>query len=66
MWPVLEVSLPQHPDEHRPECPILLAVDQQFGEGATLRIAPELCDPVGPLEVRQHEDVEQLGAGSGT
>jgi hypothetical protein len=29
-----------------------------------LRVAPELSDPVGSLEVGQHEDVEQLGAGS--
>jgi hypothetical protein len=29
-------------------------------------VAPELADPVGPLEVGQHEDVEQLGAGGGT
>jgi hypothetical protein len=27
------LHLPQHPDQHRPERPILLAVDQQFGEG---------------------------------
>jgi hypothetical protein len=27
-------------------------------------VAPELADPVGSLEVGQHEDVEQLGAGS--
>jgi hypothetical protein len=27
-------------------------------------VAPELADPVGPLEVG-HEDVEKLGAGSG-
>ena len=26
--------LPQHADQHRPEHPILLAVDQQLGEGA--------------------------------
>ena len=39
----------------------LLAVDQQLGEGATLRVAPELSDPVGSLEVGEHEDVEQLG-----
>ena len=26
---------PQHPDQHRPQRPILLAVDQEFGEGAT-------------------------------
>jgi hypothetical protein len=55
----------QHPDQHRPERPVLLAVDQQLGEGAALRVAPELADPVGSLEVREHEDVEQLGAGSG-
>jgi hypothetical protein len=35
------------------------------GEGAALRITPELSDPVGPLEVGEHQDVEQLGAGSG-
>jgi hypothetical protein len=28
------VDLPQHPDEHGSERPILLAVDQQLGEGA--------------------------------
>jgi hypothetical protein len=42
---------PEHPDQHRPKRPVLLAVDQQLGEGAALRIAPELVDPVGPLEV---------------
>jgi hypothetical protein len=56
----------QHADEHRPKRPILLAVDQQLGEGATLRVAPELTDPVGSLEVGEHEDVEEFGAGSGT
>jgi hypothetical protein len=35
------------------------------GEGAALRVAPELSDTVGSLEVGQHEDVELLGAGSG-
>jgi hypothetical protein len=38
---------------------------QQLGEGAGLGVAPELSDKVGPLEVGLHEDVEQLGAGSG-
>ena len=33
---------------------------------AALRVAPELADPVGSLEVGEHQDVEQLGAGSGT
>jgi hypothetical protein len=37
---------------------ILLAIDQELGESATLRIAPELSDPVGSLEVGGHEDVE--------
>jgi hypothetical protein len=59
-------ALPEHPDEHRPERPILLAVDQQLGEGAALWVAPELADPVGSLEVGEHQDVEELGAGSGT
>ena len=57
----LAVVLPQHPYEHRPQRPVLLAVDQQFGEGARLQVPPELADPVGPLEVREHQDVEQLG-----
>ena len=60
----LAVSLSQHAYQHRSERPILLAVDQQLGEGAALRVAPELADPVGPLEVGEHQDVEQLGAGS--
>ena len=38
---------PQHPDKHCPQRPILLAVDQQLGEGAALRVAPKLADPVG-------------------
>jgi hypothetical protein len=31
------LTFSQHPDEHRPERPILLAVDQEFGEGAGRR-----------------------------
>jgi hypothetical protein len=34
--------------------------------GAAFGVAPELADPVGPLEVGEHEDVEKLGAGSRT
>ena len=41
----------QYADEHSPERPVLLAVDQQLGEGAALRVGPELADPVGSLEV---------------
>jgi hypothetical protein len=38
---VRSVSFPQHPDQHRPKHPVLLAVDQQLGEGSLL-----LQDPV--------------------
>jgi hypothetical protein len=43
---------------------VLLTVDQGLRECATHRVAPELSDPVGPVEVGEHEDVEQLGARS--
>jgi hypothetical protein len=42
--------LPQHPDEHRPKDAILLAVDQELGEGAGLRVPQEPADPVGSLD----------------
>jgi hypothetical protein len=45
------LGLPQHPDQHRPERPILLALDQELGEGAALWVAPELSDPVGAIGV---------------
>jgi hypothetical protein len=35
----------------------------EFRKGAALRVAPELSDPVRSLEVGEHQDVEQLGAG---
>jgi hypothetical protein len=60
------IALSQHPHQHRPKGPVLLAVDQELGEGAALRVASVLADPVGSFEVREHQDVEQLGAGSGT
>ena len=47
-----------------PNRPVLLAVDEELGEGPTLRVAPELSDPVGSLEVGEHQDVEKLGEGS--
>jgi hypothetical protein len=58
-------ALPQHRDQHRSERPVLLAVDQEFGEDATLWVAPELSDPVGSLEVGEHQDVEEFGTRSG-
>jgi hypothetical protein len=48
----------QHPDEHRPESPILLAVDQQLGERVALWVTPEFTDPRRTVKVRQHQDVE--------
>src|SRR4029453_3862494 len=59
------LRLPQHAHQDRPQRPVLLAVDQELGEGAGLRVAPELADPVGSLEVRKHEDVEKFAAGNG-
>ena len=47
------LSLSEHANEYRPEGPVLLAVDQQLDEGAALRVAPELSDPVAcPLRER--------------
>jgi hypothetical protein len=56
---LLPTHFPQHPDEYRPERPVLLAVDQQLGEG---RDSLGSADPVA--RSRQHEDVEQLGTPS--
>src|SRR5215218_2380176 len=39
----------QHPDEDRPAHPVHL--DQELGIGATLRVAPELSDPVGSPDI---------------
>lgn len=58
------LHLPQNPEEHRSESLVLLAIDQQLGEGAAPWVGPELTDPLGPLEVGQDEDVEKLGVGS--
>jgi hypothetical protein len=43
----LAFGLPQHADEHRPERPILLAVDQELGEGAGLGVAVAGADRIG-------------------
>ncbi|MGH9197033.1 MAG: hypothetical protein ACRD1T_15000, partial [Acidimicrobiia bacterium] len=37
-----------------------------LGERPRLRVPPELADPVGSFEVGEHQDVEELGAGSET
>jgi hypothetical protein len=58
--------LPQHADEHRTERPVLLAVDQQLGEGPGLWVPSVGADRICPVEVGERQDAEQLGAGSGT
>jgi hypothetical protein len=39
-----------------------LAADQELGEGAALRVAPELSDPVRSVEVGEAKDVDEFGA----
>jgi hypothetical protein len=41
---------------------VLIAVDEELGEGASFRVAPELADPVGSLEVGERQDAEELGS----
>jgi hypothetical protein len=47
-----------------PEYPVLLAVHQELGECGSLS-SPRTRRSGRPLEVGEHEDVEQFGAGSG-
>jgi len=55
-WParraawLLPLHLPEQPEHDRPQRLVLLAVDQQLGEGACYRVPPELADSVGSLE----------------
>jgi hypothetical protein len=58
-------TLPQHPDEHRPERPVLLAVNQEFGEGRGSPGSSRTRRSYRPARSREHEDVEQLGARGG-
>ena len=52
---------PQHTDQHRPQRPVLLATDEELGEGPGL--PPEGADRVGSVEVGEAQDVDELGAG---
>jgi hypothetical protein len=56
--PKLAFGLPQHPHEHRPKRPVLLAVDQELGDGA------ELSGPSSGLRTRSVEGGSR-GLGSG-
>jgi hypothetical protein len=49
---------------HHSEGSVLVAVDQELGR-SDLRVAPDLADPLGALEVGEHQDVEQHGVLSG-
>jgi hypothetical protein len=63
IWPG---SLSKHPESIALRS---LSSSQSIRGSAKARlsgVAPELSDPVGSLEVGEHEDVEQLGAGSRT
>jgi hypothetical protein len=57
---LLLLHLRQHADEHRPERPILLAVDKQLGERSGLRVSVEGADPVGSWEAGETQDAEDL------
>jgi hypothetical protein len=52
--PTSAISVSQHPDQHRPQRPVLLAVDQQLGGGATLWVAPECSDPTAQPSSRRN------------
>jgi hypothetical protein len=54
----------EQPEDDSPRRLVLLQVDQQLAEGPRLRVTPEGADRVGTVEVGEHEDVEELGAGS--
>jgi hypothetical protein len=64
---VLAIGLPQHADKHRPQRPVLLAVDQQLGEGAALLEAPRMQEPFAgltPPSTRRSVDAALLGRWS--
>ena len=52
--------LRQHPDEHRWELPVLLAVDQELGEGAGRGVGPVRADQVARSN-REQQDCGALG-----
>jgi hypothetical protein len=54
------VCLPQHPHEHRSERPILLAVDQELGQGVALWV-PQNSPIVGRITVIRRPPVAELG-----
>jgi hypothetical protein len=51
------------PDEHRPERPILLTVDQQLAEGAGRGVPQYEPIAANPLEVGEHDEFSDAGSG---
>ena len=60
------VGFAQHPDEHRSQYPILLAVDQELGEGAALRVPQKSPIRSARSKSGSMRTVEEFSAGSGT
>jgi len=50
----------------RTRTPLRTHRPKELSKNLGLEIPPARADPVGSLEVGEHEDVEQFGAGSGT
>jgi hypothetical protein len=62
LWATVSLHLPEQPLDHGLQVPVLLEVDQEFAEGPRLRVAPVGADGVGAVEVREPQDVDELGA----
>jgi hypothetical protein len=64
-WPGLlsALVLAQHADQHDPEHPVLLAVDQELGEGAapSVRAPHNLGEPEAGRYVRIDQAARQIG-----
>jgi hypothetical protein len=58
------LHLPQQPEDDRPCRSVLLQVDQQLPELSGLRVAPELTDPLGAVQVQEAPEEEEFGATS--
>jgi len=63
LWARPSLGFPQHADQYRPKRPILLAVNQQLGEGTALRVRADVARhksalATEPLPGRIHEQRE--------
>lgn len=62
----LAVGLPQHPDQHRPERPIILAVDQRWAKSYGSAGPPELADSLDPADVGRMRTSSSSARGAGS